>query len=587
MSDALHKKTIRQIVSRQVVTVSADTTVAEAVEVMARHAISCLVVAEEKRPVGIFTERDLVKVADRYASFSSFPIDSLMSSPVVTIDGHLSVFEAYSLMVANRIRHHVVVDKRGKILGVMSQSDIISFLGLEYFMELRKIDQVMTRNVAQVGRETPLADAIAFMARSEISCVVVEQDGRPSGIITERDATRLVAEGVHLERVSAGSVMSSPVKVVQAGDTVHRAASLMKQEGIRRVVVVDREGRTAGIITQTDVIKGLEGQYIESLKEIIREKEDMFQQTAKDLLDKTVYLDNILRSLTDTAIIATDAELHIKYFNPVAEMLLGCAATSVIGHSALELKALEGGTLQLLEAAREQARKRGKSSFVGEIARGGQVHYFETSLSSILDRQATLMGYVIMMRDVTEQRQQEETIRHLAFHDALTGLPNRVLLNDRLEQALAAARRGGTRGALMILDLDRFKDINDTLGHGMGDQLLQAVAERLAGLLRKSDTVSRMGGDEFVLLLPLVSSAEGVAVVAGKIVAALQQPFLCEGHSLSVTASVGIAEFPADGDDSETLLKKADIALYRVKEGGRNGFQRFTAHKKGADASNP
>ncbi len=542
---------------------------------MSRNGISCVVVEEKKKPLGIFTERDLVKLSDRYEASKNLPICSFMSSPVVSIAGHLTVFEAYSLLIANRIRHQVVVDKGGRLLGVLSQSDIISFLGLEYFMELRKIQQIMTSDVACIAPGAKLSEALAIMARSDISCVIVEQAGRPAGIITERDVARLVAEGVQSETVSAGSVMSSPVRVIQAGDTVHKAAALMKQEGIRRVVVVNDEGGTAGIITQTDVIKGLEGEYIESLKEIIREKEDIFQQTANDLLNKSAFLDSILRSVTDTAIIATDSEFGVKYLNPVAEQVLACFPFSATGSKIFELKALEGEIAETLQGALEHACKRGKASFVGQISQNGQTRYYQTNLSSILNRQAALVGYVIMMNDITEQRQQQETIRHLAFHDALTGLPNRVLLSERLNQALVSCHRSGTRGSLMILDLDRFKDINDTLGHSMGDLLLKGVAERLNTLLRKSDTVSRMGGDEFVILFPLVNHPDGVSVVAGKIVEAFREPFVCDGHVLSVTASLGIADFPDDGDDNDTLLKKADIALYRVKEAGRNGFQRY------------
>jgi diguanylate cyclase (GGDEF)-like protein len=164
----------------------------------------------------------------------------------------------------------------------------------------------------------------------------------------------------------------------------------------------------------------------------------------------------------------------------------------------------------------------------------------------------------------------------MAYHDALTGLPNRVLLGDRLAQALATAKRNASAGALMILDLDRFKDINDTLGHSTGDALLKEVSSRLTGLLRKSDTVSRMGGDEFVLLLPTIADSDSSGVIAGKIVRAFRKSFFCDGHTLKITTSIGIANFPEDGDDAETVLKNADIALYRVKESGRNGYQRYT-----------
>ncbi|WP_191965556.1 diguanylate cyclase domain-containing protein [Oryzomonas sagensis] len=570
------KTRIRQIISRQVISVTPETPADEAVATMAQAKISCLIVAEKKRPLGIFTERDLVKLTNQRVPFGNRPIRDLMTSPVVTISGNLNIYEAYSLMLTNRIRHHVVVDHGGRILGLMTQSDLINHLGHEYFVELRKIEQVMTTGVMTVASDAPISEALGIMAGPGISCVVVADQRMPLGIMTERDAVRLVARGVDLEAVKVGMAMSSPVLTVTIGTTVYEAAQAMKREKIRRVVVVDREGRIEGIITQSDIIKGLEGRYIESLKEVIRKKENIFQQTARELLDKTIFLDNILRSSISMAIVATDGALKIKYFNPVAEQVFGYEAASAIGRSATDVLVLEEIAPLSLAKARETVLSEGKCTFPAEIRRDGTTSYYDGSLSGILDKQDKLAGFVLMLNDITERRQHEDTIHHLAYHDALTGLPNRILLNDRLGQALASAQRTGTRGALMILDLDRFKDINDSLGHSMGDLLLKAVGERLRGLLRKSDTVSRMGGDEFVLLLPSIASAESAAVTATKIVAAFNKPFVCNGHSLSVTASIGIADFPDDGDDAETLLKNSDIALYRVKEAGRNDFQRYT-----------
>jgi|GEM_PF-572404 len=571
------KTRIRQIISRQVISVTPETPVEDAVATMARARISCLIVAEKKRPQGIFTERDLVKLANQQVPFGSRPIRELMTSPVVTISGNLNIYEAYSLMLTNRIRHHVVVDHGGRILGLMTQSDLINHLGHEYFVELRKIEQVMTTGVMTVASDAPISEALGIMAGPGISCVVVADHRIPLGIVTERDAVRLVAEGVDLETVPVSAAMSSPVMTVTTGTTVYEAALIMKREKIRRVVVVNNEGRIEGIITQSDIIKGLEGHYIESLKEIIRKKENIFQQTARELLDKTIFLDNILRSSISMAIVATDSTLKIKYFNPVAEQVFGCSAASAIGRSAAELLILEDIAPISLAKAREIVLSEGKCAFPAEIRKDGTTFYYDGTLSGILDKQDKLAGFVLMLNDITERRQHEDTIHHLAYHDALTGLPNRVLLNDRLGQALASANRTGTKGALMILDLDRFKDINDSLGHSMGDLLLKAVSERLSGLLRKSDTVSRMGGDEFVLLLPSIASAESAAVTAAKIVTAFNKPFACNGRTLSITASIGIADFPDDGGDAETLLKNADIALYRVKEAGRNDFQRYTA----------
>ncbi len=576
MSIPINKTKIRQIISRQIISVSPETPLNEAVAIMAGARISCLVVEDKKLPLGIFTERDLVKLANRQTTFGSQPISEVMTSPVVTISGSLSIYEAYSLMLTNRIRHHVVVDHGGKLQGLITQTDLINHLGHEYFLEMRKIEQVMTTNVITVAGNLPVSEALAAMAGPGISCAVVVKEQRPLGILTERDVVRLVADGIDLGSVLVESVMSTPVLTVKIGTTVHKATMLMKKEHIRHMLVVGEKDIIAGIITQSDIVKGLEGKYIELLKEIIREKEDVFQQTARELLDKTVYLDNILSSSVSMAIVATDAVFMIKYFNPAAEKVFGCSAATAIGCSALELLVLEDIAPFSLQQAREIVQKEGKCLFPVEIKQKDLHQFYDGSMFGILNRQGNLAGFVLMLNDVTERRQYEDTIHHLAFHDALTGLPNRVLLNDRLGQALASASRTGTGGTLMILDLDRFKDVNDTFGHSMGDLLLISVGERLTELLRKSDTVCRMGGDEFVLLLPTVGSAESVAVTAAKIVAAFREPFVCNDHTFNVTASIGIADFPENGNDAETLLKNADIALYRVKEQGRNNFQRFS-----------
>lgn len=179
-------------------------------------------------------------------------------------------------------------------------------------------------------------------------------------------------------------------------------------------------------------------------------------------------------------------------------------------------------------------------------------------------------------RDITDRKQAEEAVRHMAYHDGLTGLPNRSLLNDRLDKALTHAQRNGRELALMILDLDRFKSVNDTLGHAVGDRLLQAVADRLGNLLRSEDTVARLGGDEFAILLPEICHAEDAAQVARKILRDVRKPFTLGHRQLHVTASVGIAVHPRDSDEPETLMRKADMALYRAKERGRDNYQDAT-----------
>ena len=175
------------------------------------------------------------------------------------------------------------------------------------------------------------------------------------------------------------------------------------------------------------------------------------------------------------------------------------------------------------------------------------------------------------------RRQAEERVRHLAHFDELTGLPNRSMFNQRLSHALARARRLDERLAILFIDLDRFKNINDTLGHGAGDRVLKEIAQRLRGCLREADTVSRLGGDEFVVLIEGASRPADVAEVAQKILAAVARPVLLESQEFHLTASIGISTCPGDSDDLQGLMKNADIAMYRAKEQGKNNFQFYAA----------
>ncbi len=279
---------------------------------------------------------------------------------------------------------------------------------------------------------------------------------------------------------------------------------------------------------------------------------------------------------TADAVVITDRHGVIQYVNPAYEQITGYPLKEVLGKNASVVKSGEHSKSFYEELWR--------TVVAGQVFRGvminrkkdGSLYYEEKTITPLKDAGGNIVRFVSTGKDITERRQSQERLHHLAHHDPLTGLPNRVLLQDRLNQAMREADRLDRLVAVMFLDLDRFKTINDTLGHHMGDALLKAAAERLAICLRPGDTVSRLGGDEFTIILANVAHVDDVARVAQKILDQFVSPFRVGGRDLFVSPSIGITLYPLDEKQPENLLKDADVAMYRAKELGGNRFQFYT-----------
>ncbi|HSD29270.1 MAG TPA: sensor domain-containing diguanylate cyclase, partial [Vicinamibacteria bacterium] len=279
-----------------------------------------------------------------------------------------------------------------------------------------------------------------------------------------------------------------------------------------------------------------------------------------------------LLRLAPHAVAVLDAEGRFAWANDAcARLLAWSAAGDLVGRSWREAHDPEEAERLEREAF---APARGGAPWRGE-ATGRRHDGVRVPLDMIL---TPLNGgrLALALRDISERRRAEEGLRALVYRDPLTGLPNRRLFEDRLAIAIAQAHRYRHRLAVIFLDLDRFKQVNDTLGHAAGDALLRAVSERLTESVREGDTVARLAGDEFTLLLPGIQYAEDVSAISLKLVETLRRPFPIDGHSVRVTASGGISLYPEDGEEAEALLKSADTAMYRAKERGRDNFQLFS-----------
>ncbi len=292
-----------------------------------------------------------------------------------------------------------------------------------------------------------------------------------------------------------------------------------------------------------------------------------------------------LNSIGD-AVVCTDISGNVTFLNPIAEALSGWSVDEAIGRPFVQVFRIvdvldhrHSVDPMALVIKTNRSLNLPQGSIL--IRRDGMESAIEDSTAPIHDRRGHVTGGVMVFHDVTQARAMSQKMSHLAQYDFLTDLPNRLLLNDRLSQAICAAHRLHQQLAVLFVDVDRFKHVNDSLGHLIGDKLLSSIAQRLVDSVRNSDTISRQGGDEFVILLSSVAHAADAALSAQKILTVAGMPHAIEQHELQITLSVGISIYPDDGTDAETLVKNADIAMLNAKDNGRNNYQFFRpAHER-------
>ena len=313
----------------------------------------------------------------------------------------------------------------------------------------------------------------------------------------------------------------------------------------------------------------------------------MIDRRAAEAVVKALVLQNEVAKLTldaiEEAVLRTDIKGDVTYLNRMAERLTGWSRHEALGRPITDvLRITDGVSISTIGDALEILKGEGRTAMPTAncttcilVRRDGVEFGIENTVTPIHDQDGAVTGSVVAFHDVSAARARSLEMSRLAQHDSLTGLPNRVLFNDRLTQAISLAMRQDKQLAVMFVDLDQFKKINDSLGHGVGDKLLQSVAGRLVNCVRRTDTVSRLGGDEFVVLLSQVEREEDAAVSARKILRALAAPHTVDNKNLDISVSIGVSTYPSDGPDAENLMNKADTAMYEAKKHGRNNYQFF------------
>ena len=556
---------------REVLVCDPGTPVFEAAGRMRAAGVSSIIVTDENGPVGIWTEHDALGLDLSSPAVFDQPVSGVMSSPVRSIESIATLTDAAHLFRERHIRHLLVRDGEAEdagLLGIISLTDVVLNQGIEHYLHFRTVGTLVGHECVVAQAPDTLSAVSRRMREARVDAVLVALENGGHGILTERDLIGLIAARHADEAV--GRVCTRNLFTVPADASLFHVRSMMNERGVRHIGV-ERDGQVEGLVSFADLLSGIELAYVDELRSALEARDSALASSERNLQLAEKVIQTSLEG-----IMITDAKGHIMRVNPAFTELTGYQPEEVIGKSPA---VLQSGRHDQAFYDRMWATLGREGQWRGEIwnrRKNGEIYPELLTIKAITDEHGEITHYAALFSDITELKENERQIRHLAYYDPLTALPNRRLFHDRLDLAIAHAHRGSGRLAVLFIDLDHFKTINDTLGHAVGDELLERVAAKLTACLREDDSVARTGGDEFLALLPDIDDFEPVADVAQRIIDSLSEPVDLRGRELVVGCSIGVAFYPEDGESGEELVKHADIAMYRAKQSGRNTYSLFT-----------
>lgn len=555
------------VFTNKVIACAKDTPLIEAVKLMRAHNVSAIFVKQQQQIIGLWTETDCLTLNFANRSLRQLAIESVMSSPVLSVPSQQLLTETAMVFNKQGVRHLLVTDTNDIPSGVISITDIVNNQGLEHYLQFRPINDQYNKNIRIVPSSLAINDAVGMMREyAEKVILVFNEDENAHGIITQRDLLKLITE--QHNHLVCWDLASRPLYKISPQDSLFDAYRLMSESNIRHLVVSEND-QINGVLSLENLINEIETAYCCELEKVLQQRDIALQHSQRNLFLANKIIDSSL-----DGIMITDSNGVIMQVNPAFTHLTGYKEYEVIGKRPNMLSSGRHDKNFYIKMWDSLAKTGVWQGEIHNRKKSGDIYIEWLSIIEIKEPSHSEVIYAAIFSDITERKSAEEKVVQLAYFDELTGLPNRRLLNDRLSMALASAHRDKQMLAVMFIDLDRFKEVNDSLGHNAGDMLLKLVSERIINSLNESDTLARLGGDEFVVLCE-INNVEGAITLAESILNHLNTPFKLEGFEVGVTASIGAAVYPYDGLDSETLLKHADIAMYRSKDVGRNSFQLF------------
>ena len=562
---------------------------------------SYVLITDELRQLrGILTERDIVRLTATQQDLAAIKVREVMSSKVVTLKKSAlsDISTALSILNQHQIQHLPIVSDRNQIEGIISFNSIYQAIHPSNLLKFRLVAEVMNTKVLHTRAATTVLELSRLMWENYQSYVVIteteacHQQPIPIGMVTERDIIKLQLQRLDIACIEVGRVMSQPLESINASDPLLLAQQKMNQLGVDRLVVVGEQGEVQGVVTQLDMLQAIDTEelcnVIATLQQQLQQQTQKIRQANQNLqreilqrqaietqLKHEKELAQITLKSIGYGVITTNLAGEIEELNPVAEQLIGWQFEEIRGKPLSSvIQVIDETTRNSIPTPlmRVMAGSQTSSSLVRPIliARDGTEYAIRDSASPIRDSQNAIIGAVWIFHDVTESRRLTDRLSWEASHDTLTGLYNRRKFTEKLAQAIFIAQKESVQHAFCYCDLDNFKVVNDTCGHGAGDVLLRQITELLGHRVRSVDTLARLGGDEFGLLLYQCPIKQAIAVAQILLQTLADFHFTWEGHVFTIGISIGIVAIDASTNDLEQIMNIADAACYTAKAEGRN-----------------
>lgn len=563
---SIRLRMLKSLLKQAPLIIPSDTSLSEAIQKMCGSRQDAVVV-DFGSELGIVTERDVVRMIGSGQIGNS--VAEIASRPLICREDHTSLHHVLNLFAEKKLRHLGVTDKKGRFIGLVSYTDMLASIEHDYVDELRQTLKNYEYKLRQADHHLDVAKKIFETAAEAIA-------------ITDADT---IIQSVNpaftkITGFTAEEIIGKKTSVLKSGrhgpEFYQKMQDSLKTEGHWQGEIWDKRKngeiypKWLSISAVSDAA-GIVTNYTATFTDVTEQKRAM-----ELMLESEQRYHRLFHSNDDALFVyplLPEGEGKFVEVNEVACRRLGYSREELLQ---LSMRNIDGiRDMGNFPEITGKLLTEKQALFITEhTSKLGEKIPVEVNLR-VFEMNGQSYG-LASVRDISERKLAEAQIRHLAHYDALTNLPNRRLLLERLNLTLSQAKRYNRQFAILFLDLDGFKQINDTQGHAAGDELLVNIASRLLKCMREGDTVSRLGGDEFIVLLGEIKLLEDVSAIAEKIIHAVKQPIVIGGRNNCITTSVGIAVYPFDGAEADMLIKKADIALYAAKEAGRNGWRFFT-----------